>query len=353
MTRLAAVLVALFGLGALLIACGGGDDDDDDAGEAVASSRERCNNEAVTYQLSFIPNAQQAGFLLALDEGYFEEEGVDVTMRPGGPTVRPHQALAQGVADIGEVPLSEALSANEAGADLKLVAQIAQQNELRYIAKKENDIALDDPSDLAGKIVERRANEPEAELHLLLNEANLSEDDIESHFSEFTTDEFVADRTEVFPLRLYGHVPMLRAAGFDYPEDFNVLDPNEYDGGVATFGIYANGDFIEDNPAAVTCVLRAVRRGWEEGIADPERAKAAVANYAEGALAGEDISVNTELTLDPYASRNAEGERVEPLTIDEDYIRESAAKLEEFGVVDGTVDLDEMIVTEHLDGGGG
>lgn len=188
----------------------------------------------------------------------------------------------------------------------------------------------------------------------LLNEAGLSEDDVEIKFSEFTTDDFIAGRTEVFPLRLYGHIAMLEAEGLTFPEDVNVLDPNQFEAAaVADEGVYANGEFVDSNPAAVTCVLRAARRGWEDAIADPEAAKAAVAEFTpEGAFTERDISVNTDFTLDPYVSKNPQGEEVEPLSIDVGYIRDSAELLKEAGVVEGEVDIDEVIETEPIEQAG-
>lgn len=350
------LLLLVLGVALAAAACGGDDDDGDDGSAAPgdeAAAVGTCDNERVTYQLGFIPNAQYAGFLLALDRGYFEEEGIDMDMKPGGPTVNPSLQLAQGNVDIADIPLSEALNAVSEGADLRLVGQTAQQNPLRYIAKKE--VGLTEPADLEGKLVEQQqTGSIPGELFGLLSEAGLTEDDIETQMSEFTTDDFVADKVEVFPLRVYGHIAMLEGQGVKYPEDVDILDPNEFESAaVADEGMYANGDFVDENPEAVTCVLRAARRGWEDAIADPQAAKAAVTEFTpEGAFTKRDISVNTDFTLDPYVSKNPEGEEVEPLSIDVEFIRESAEKLQAAGTVEGEFDIDEVIETEPLEQAG-
>jgi NitT/TauT family transport system substrate-binding protein len=355
-------MLLLLVVGAML-AAGCGDDDGGDEAEATgddaaeageeAAAAETCDNETVVYQLGFIPNAQYAGFLLALQQGYFEEEGVNLEMRPGGPTVNPALQLAQGNVDMADIPLSEALNAVSEGADLRLVGQTAQQNPLRYIAMKE--VGLTEPTALEGKIVEQQqTGSIPGELFGLLFEAGLTEDDIQTQMSEFTTDDFVAGATEVFPLRIYGHIAMLEAAGLSYPDDVDVLDPNEFEeSAIADEGMYVNGEFLDENPEAVTCVLRAAQRGWADAIADPDAAKDAVTEFTpEGAFTEEDISVNTDFTLDPYVSKNPQGEEVEPLSIDVDFIQESAEKLQRAGTVEGEVDVDAVIETEPLEAAG-
>ena len=54
----------------------------------------------VTLQLKWVTQAQFAGYYVALENGYYEEEGLDVTINPGGPDIAPPQVLAGGGADV-------------------------------------------------------------------------------------------------------------------------------------------------------------------------------------------------------------------------------------------------------------
>jgi NitT/TauT family transport system substrate-binding protein len=331
-----------------MVACGG-DDDDDGGGEAAAKSD--CEGVKVTYQLGFVPNAQYAGFLLALDRGYFEDEGLDLTMKPSGPTANPTLQLAQGNVDMTDIPLSEGMNAVAGGADINLVAQTAQQNPIRYITMK--DIPLNDPSDLEGRVIEiQQAGGLTPELRVLLDSVGLSEDDVTIRQGDFLGSDWFAGRTEVFPYRIYGHENILAQQGINYPQDVNVLDPNDYGAGIADEGMWVNGDFLSENPAAVACVLRAARRGWEDAIANPDAAKAAVNEAVPpGSFTEADVDVNTDATLE-YVQTTPEGDTVEPLTIDMDYIEDSAQKLTDVGVVEGEVDIDEVVDTGPLEQAG-
>src|SRR5947209_19504741 len=55
----------------------------------------------VTVQLKWVAQAQFAGYYAALDQGFYKAEGLDVTIRPGGPDIAPEQVVASGQAEFG------------------------------------------------------------------------------------------------------------------------------------------------------------------------------------------------------------------------------------------------------------
>jgi NitT/TauT family transport system substrate-binding protein len=65
-----------------------------------AMARSSAGVGTVRFQLSFFPNAQHVGFLVASNRGFYKAAGVNVKVVPGGPTVNPTLALAQGNVDI-------------------------------------------------------------------------------------------------------------------------------------------------------------------------------------------------------------------------------------------------------------
>ncbi len=77
----------------------------------------------VTIQLKWVTQAQFAGYYVAQDEGFYEEEGLDVTIKAGGPDIAPAQVLAGGGADVIVDWMPSALAAREAGLPLVNIAQ--------------------------------------------------------------------------------------------------------------------------------------------------------------------------------------------------------------------------------------
>ena len=67
----------------------------------------------VTLQLKWVTQAQFAGYYVALDKGFYEEEDLNVTIKPGGPDIAPTQVLAGGGADVAVDWMPSALSARE------------------------------------------------------------------------------------------------------------------------------------------------------------------------------------------------------------------------------------------------
>ena len=57
----------------------------------------------VSLVLKWLPQAQFAGYYVALKKGYYAKEGLDLTIQPGGPTIVPEQVVANGGADLSGI----------------------------------------------------------------------------------------------------------------------------------------------------------------------------------------------------------------------------------------------------------
>src|SRR5580692_11205184 len=80
-------------------------------------------DDKVTLQLKWVTQAQFAGYYAAKDKGFYKDEGLDVTIKPGGPDVAPEQVLAGGGADVVVDWMPAALAACERGAAMVNIAQ--------------------------------------------------------------------------------------------------------------------------------------------------------------------------------------------------------------------------------------
>ena len=80
---------------------------------AMASMAQAADD--LTLQLKWVTQAQFGGYYVALDKGFYEEEGLNVTIKPGGPDIAPVQVLAGGGADVTVEWMPAALAAREKG----------------------------------------------------------------------------------------------------------------------------------------------------------------------------------------------------------------------------------------------
>jgi NitT/TauT family transport system substrate-binding protein len=103
----------------------------------------------VTLQLKWVTQAQFAGYFVAKDKGFYEEEGLNVTILPGGPDIAPTQVIAGGGADVVIDWMPSALAAREKGLPLVNIAQPFKSSGMMLTCLKETGIAA--PEDFKGK----------------------------------------------------------------------------------------------------------------------------------------------------------------------------------------------------------
>ncbi len=103
----------------------------------------------VTLQLKWVTQAQFAGYYVALENGYYADEDLNVTIKPGGPDVAPVQVLMGGGADVMIDWMPSALAAREQGAPVVNIAQPFKSSGMMLTCRKDTGIAS--PADFAGK----------------------------------------------------------------------------------------------------------------------------------------------------------------------------------------------------------
>ncbi len=103
----------------------------------------------VTLQLKWVTQSQFAGYYVALDQGFYEEEGLNVTIKPGGPDIAPTQVIAGGGADVTVEWMPAALAAREKGLPLVNIAQPFKSSGMMLTCLKETGITQ--PADFKGK----------------------------------------------------------------------------------------------------------------------------------------------------------------------------------------------------------
>ena len=105
----------------------------------------------VTLQLKWVTQAQFAGYYAALEQGFYEAEGLNVTILPGGPDIAPGQVLAGGGADVMIDWLPSALAAREKGLPIVNIAQPFENSGLMLTCWK--DTGITSPADFAGRTI--------------------------------------------------------------------------------------------------------------------------------------------------------------------------------------------------------
>ena len=115
----------------------------------LAAMATQASAEDVKLQLKWVTQAQFAGYYVAQAKGFYEEEGLNVTILPGGPDIAPTQVIAGGGADVIVEWMPAALAAREKGLPLVNIAQPFASSGMMLTCLKETGITS--PADFADK----------------------------------------------------------------------------------------------------------------------------------------------------------------------------------------------------------
>ena len=102
----------------------------------------------VTLQLKWVTQAQFAGYYVAQDKGYYKDQGIDITIKAGGPDISPPQVIAGGGADVIIDWMPSALASREKGVPLVNISQVFKRSGMELTCRKDSGIRT--PADFRG-----------------------------------------------------------------------------------------------------------------------------------------------------------------------------------------------------------
>ncbi len=220
--------------------------------------------------LQWVPQSQFAGYYAAKDKGFYAEEGLDVTIIPGGPDIAPAQVVASDGAEFGVAWLpGRTLAAREGGADLVNIAQIFQRSGTLMVSFKEKNITK--VEDFKGKNVGSWLLGNEAELFAAMRKVGLDPDkDAKIIKQNFDMSQLLNGEVDVAQAMTYNEYAQVLetknpATGELYkPEDLNVINFNDVGTAMLQDGIMARESWLKQpgNEDIAVRFLRATFKGW-------------------------------------------------------------------------------------------
>ncbi|MEO0929065.1 MAG: ABC transporter substrate-binding protein [Pseudomonadota bacterium] len=244
----------------------------------------------VTLQLQWVTQSQFAGYYVALDQGFYEEEGLNVTILPGGPDIAPPQVLAGGGADVMLNWMPSALAAREKGLPVVNIAQPFKTSGLMLTCWK--DTGIETVEDFRGKTIGVWFFGNEYPFLSWMSQAGIptdgGDDGVTVLRQGFNVDPLLNREADCISTMTYNEYGQVLDAGVS--EDELVTFKYE-EQGVATLedGIYALEENLED-PVFVDKMVRFVRasmKGWKWAEENPEDAAGIVLDYDETGAQGE------------------------------------------------------------------
>lgn len=241
----------------------------------------------VTLQLKWVTQAQFAGYYVAQDKGFYAEENLDVTIKPGGPDIAPTQVLAGGGADVTVEWMPAALAAREKGLAMVNIAQPFKSSGMMLTCRKDAGVTSTD--DFPGKTLGVWFFGNEFPFLSWMSQLNIPTDGSDGGVTVlkqgFNVDPILQGQAACVSTMTYNEYWQIIDAGLK-PEELQVFKYEEQ--GVATLedGLYVLEENLAD-PAFEDKMVRFVRasmKGWKYAEANPdEAADIVLENDASGA----------------------------------------------------------------------
>ncbi|MBO9396374.1 MULTISPECIES: ABC transporter substrate-binding protein [unclassified Shimia] len=238
----------------------------------------------VTLQLKWVTQSQFAGYYVALENGFYSDEDLNVTIKPGGPDIAPTQVLAGGGADVTVEWMPAALAAREKGLPMVNIAQPFKSSGMMLTCRKDAGVATTD--DFAGKTLGVWFFGNEFPFLSWMSQLELSTDGgdagVEVLKQGFNVDPILNGQAACVSTMTYNEYWQVIDAGLT-PDDLTTFKYE--DQGVATLedGLYALEENLAD-PAFEDKMVRFVRasmKGWKWAEENPEDAAMIVLEYDE------------------------------------------------------------------------
>jgi NitT/TauT family transport system substrate-binding protein len=219
----------------------------------------------VVLQTDWYPQPEHGGFYTALVNGYYKDEGLDVSIHPGGPYVTVEQQVSVGAAQFGMGGSDRTLESVAGGQPLVAVAATLQHDPQGIMVRKNS--AIHSFSDLQGKTV---AVMPGAVwFQFLVKRFQLN--NVHEIPATFSPANFVADPNYIQQAFATSEPFFAQQAGVET----RILLTS--DAGYNPYRVtFTTRDFLQQHPEVVAKFVRASIKGWRQYLMDPAPANAMI-----------------------------------------------------------------------------
>jgi NitT/TauT family transport system substrate-binding protein len=320
----------------------------------------------INFQSKWFPQAQFAGYFVAIDKGFYAEEGLDVTVLDGG-AVNPTVQVASGNADFGTDWIANMLVQREQGLEVVQIAQVFQDSGYRLVALSASGIETFD--DLAGRTVGVWGFGNEFVTQAVFAAQGMTSDldptvtspDVNAIVYAFDPALVFPDQVDAASAMTYNELDQI--IGLGYPLDtLNVLDPADVGANLLEDLIFTRPDVLADpdfkgsgmtGREVAERFVRASLRGWQYAVDNPEEAVFIVLGYCGDTCAGSGTTQSPLIHQTWQMARVAELVRPTPDTVlgevSRDAFERSVELLAQVGLLSGPVAYEDVVDTSVLE----
>ena len=212
----------------------------------------------ITLQTDWYPQPEHGGFYDALLKGYYRQEGLDVTILPGGPYSSVEQQVATGAAQFGMGSSDHILEADSQGEHLVAVGATMQSDPQAIMVHANSPVHSF--ADLEGKTIAIKPGSTWFEyLTARYHYKNLHEVP-----ATYSVANFLEDPTYIQQVFVTSEPYYVQQSGM---KERTLLIS---DTGYSPYRVFFTSDsFLKSHPDVVEAFVRASIRGWRDYMQDP------------------------------------------------------------------------------------
>lgn len=216
-----------------------------------------------------------APYLMAMERGYYEEEGLNVSIDSGSGSLEAIPRVASGTYQLGFADVNSLIKfrdQNSSDVPVKAIMMTYDAPPFAIVARR--SLGVETPQDLEGKTLGAPATDGAyAQWPIFVQANGIDADSVTIDNVGFPVREPMLAQGDVDAITGFSFSSYINLKSKGTPEDdIVVMLMSDY--GVELYGnaIIVNPTFAEENPEAVQAFIRATLRGWRDTIADPEAA---------------------------------------------------------------------------------
>jgi len=241
-------------------------------------------DDSVKLQLKWVTQAQFGGYYVAAAKGYYKDEGLDVTILPGGPDIAPEQVIAGGGADVIVDWMPGALAARERGVPLVNIAQPFKHGGLEMTCLKDSGVTS--TKDFAGKTLGVWFFGNEYPFYGWMAKLGLKTDGTADGVTvlkqAFNVDALLQKQAACISVMTYNEYGQVIDAGIT-PDQLVTFNYHDEGVGIMEDGLYVMEPNLADAAFQDRMVrfVRASMKGWKYAEANPDEAAQIVVDADE------------------------------------------------------------------------
>jgi NitT/TauT family transport system substrate-binding protein len=227
----------------------------------------RASAEALTVRLKWFNQAQFAGFYVAREKGFYQAEGLDVSIQPGGPDFPAVQMVAGGSEQFGVTGADQILVARGKGVPVVALAVLYRKNPFVLFSLRQSGI--DSPEKFRGhKVGVKLGGNEELIYRAVLAHAKVSAQQLAEVPVKFDLTPLLSGQVDVWPGYVINEVITAREKSFDV----NIIWPSDYGINLYADTLFTTEKLLKERPQVVQKFVQATLKGWAYAAAHPEEA---------------------------------------------------------------------------------